>query len=69
MAATKVVITLEYENEGTFEMKVKKGDAAAISIVRIQENSNVGIVWPNVAKICEDEFVLLIAEAGEVMKA
>lgn len=69
MAATKIVVTLEYENEGTFEMRVKKDADATISIVRIQENSNVVTVWPNAAKICEDEFTLLVAQAGEVMKA
>lgn len=64
----RVTITLDYENGKSFEMKVKEGADPTISIVKVQENSNISSIWTNVSSICNTYFASLVEAAGSEMK-
>lgn len=69
MAEKVMTLQVRWENKKDFEFKVKEpGATDFITIVKAQENSDIGILWPNIQKICEKYLGSKLVEIGNEMK-
>ena len=70
MAAKQVVILFQWENGKSFQMLVQEpGMENYLTIVRIEENSDIGSIWNNTEEICKTYVKQQIYKIGEEMKA
>lgn len=69
MAIRQIDITLKWENQKFFEMTQKEDANPKITTIRVEENSDIGGLWQNIANICQNDFARHIARAGDEMKA
>jgi di/tripeptidase len=69
MAEKVMTLQIRWENQKSFEFKVKEpGATDFISIVSAEENSDIGILWPNIQKICEKYLCSKMNAIGDEMK-
>ena len=64
----KLKITFKWENNKAFEMTAKLNDNPDISIVKIEENACIKLLWAHIQSICMDYLKHNVNEIGEEMK-
>ncbi len=68
MAATKTTITLEWENTKSFEMKCREEEGQNwLTILHVDENSDIRGLWDNIAGICIDFFAQRMKKVKDAM--
>ena len=68
MAATNTTIQLTWENGNYFELRCKETDESPIlTILHVDENSNIEGLWNNIAGICVDFFAQRIKRVKDDM--
>jgi hypothetical protein len=60
-----LTLKLKWENAKSFEMT--EDDGKTISIVKVEENGNIGVVWPHVKAICTEYFNSKVDAIGQEM--
>lgn len=65
----KVKVTFDWVNRSHFEMTVKEGDNAEISIVKAEENSCMPLIWNSLEAICLSYLTNQLKQIGTEMKA
>jgi hypothetical protein len=69
MAAKQLIFIFDWENKKVFEMRAAEPEALSYtSIVRVEENSNIGSIWGNIQEICESYIHGQISQIGAEMK-
>jgi len=64
----KLELELEWENKVSFGLTAKFNSDAAIQIIHVEENGNLGILWSNIANVCKDYFATELSKIGTTMK-
>ena len=67
MAEKTQVLKLTWENKKHFKMV--EDDGEKVTIVMVEENGNIGAIWPEVQNICTRYFQSIIEKIGNEMKA
>ena len=68
MAVTTLTLQIKYENENYFELKSQLNSEDAKTIVRIDENGHLGLLWDNCQSLCENYFSKELKDIGIIMK-
>ncbi len=58
-----------WENEDSFEMQAKKEDSEWTSIIRMEENGHIAILWLHIQKVCLTFFTGELEAIGKEMKS
>jgi len=69
MTEKQRTIKFKWENGKYFEMTEKEGDGETLTIIRVEENSNIAALWGNIAAICTNYLMKVIKVAGDEMKS
>lgn len=67
MAAQKIILILEWENNKFFELTEKPEGGEKKTIMRAEENQHLEAMWPNIAAACSGFFGAVMAKIGEEM--
>ncbi len=68
MAATKTTIVLEWENNQSFELRCKETDTSPwLTILHVDENSDIKGLWDDIAGICVDFFAQRMKKVKDEM--
>jgi len=65
-------IKIKWQNAAYYEMKAKCEhceDEDFITIVKVDENTNMARIWPNVEAICQDYFESHMRDIGTEMRS
>lgn len=68
MAEQMITFKLKWENAVKFVFTCDNGEAD-ITIVRVEENGHISMLWPDVESICTKFFHEKLSEVGNEMKA
>ena len=68
MAVSKIQLTIRWENDQFFEMKVKPDDGDGNVVLRMDENTYLPALWSDVTKICSNYFKKIMEQIGNEMK-
>ena len=68
MAAQVQRITISWENGTGFQVATKYGDDAALTLVEMDENGHIDVLWPAVTDIVTKYVRTLMAIIGDEMK-
>ena len=69
MAQKQTIVILRWENGKSFEMLAQEeGAQDYITVVKLDENSDIAALWDSVQTICETYLKKQIAEVGAEMK-
>ena len=69
MAATVLTLKFTYENAVDFKMELQRDAGPVDTIVSLEENGSISLIWPHVALACEAIFDKEITDIGNVMKS
>jgi len=69
MAAKQLVLIFQWENTKSFQMLAQEPEMTEyLTIVRVEENSDLASLWRNVQEICEKYCLDQIKQIGTEMK-
>jgi len=66
--ASKLIIRLEWENNNFFEMGGKFNDDGFITIIRVEENGCIELLWSNISAVCKSYLAKQLDHIGDEMK-
>jgi len=69
MANHEYELQLKWENGVSFEMTTKYDNGAVFTVVKMDENQSIAILWPYIDKICRSYFNKITGEIGTEMKS
>ena len=69
MAEHEYELTLKWENEKSFQMTAKKDAEEKFTVVKMDENNSISLVWPHVSAIIRGYFNKITGEIGTEMKS
>ena len=69
MAEKQIEITLTWQNNVSFLMKLKEHGEEYKDVISLEENSDIASIWDNIAQICNITFRDHVSAIGEEMKA
>ncbi|KKL90373.1 hypothetical protein LCGC14_1905320 [marine sediment metagenome] len=69
MAGTVRLVRLTWQNGVRFKMDTKLDSGSYITILEMDENGDIGALWPHASQLCEKYFKQQMASIGEAMKA
>jgi hypothetical protein len=68
MAETKTTITLTWENNESFELRCRETDESDwLTIIHVDENSDIKGLWDDIASICVDFFAQRMKKVKDEM--
>jgi hypothetical protein len=69
MALKKIVMTVKWENQKSFQLDAKEDDLTDITIVKVEEDGCIKELWSNVEAICRIYLDKTLKEIGDEMKS
>jgi len=69
MTEKQRTIKFKWENGKYFEMTEREGDGETLTIIRVEENSNIAALWDSITKICADYLAMIVKNIGDEMKS
>lgn len=69
MPANELELKLTWENNINFTLTAKRDAGSVKVVVSIDENGNIGTLFPHVEQLCKDYFTLQIADIATTMKS
>lgn len=67
MAIQTQVFTFQWENNNGFQITTKLNDDETIVIVKVEENGDLGLLWPHIQSICEAYICSRLTAIGNEM--
>lgn len=67
MAEKTITFKLKWENQKEFAFTCDNGEAD-VTVVKVEENGHIALLWHHVETICTTFFQEKIAEVGKEMK-
>ncbi len=68
MASKEYVLKLKWENDDSFKLTTQLDGGTTFTVIEMDENATIHLVWPYADKICRAYFNKIITEIGTEMK-
>lgn len=69
MAATRIRVDIEWENNESFEITAKEDSGNALTVIKADENGHLAALWSSYTDIMERYIKAVMARVGKEMAA